>query len=62
MNEENMKHIGFPIEPELYYKIQSISEFYGRSLRKQMRFMVSRYVASFEKKYGNIEIEIDDDY
>lgn len=52
------KHLGLRVELELHRKLAYISEYEGRSMNRQIIYLVNRCIRKFEKENGKIEIEI----
>lgn len=41
---------------ELHDKFKSIAAYEGRSMSRQVIYLLNQYVQSFEKKYGPVEL------
>ncbi len=53
---KNLRHIGIRVTEETHYKLTYISQFHSRSLANLCVYVLERYIKTFEKKYGNIEL------
>ena len=56
MRNKNNKHLGIEIDPELHYKLHSISKYYGRSANGQILYLIRQEIKSFENAEGEIVI------
>ncbi len=52
----NIRHIHLDIEEEKFYKIHYVSEYFGRSLKGQLIYMINSYISKFEKNIGPIDM------
>ncbi len=59
MENKNTKirQIHFDIDEERFYKIHYVSEYYGRSLKRQLSYMINSYISKFEKNIGPIDMD-----
>jgi regulatory protein len=57
MRNINNKHIGLEIDKRLHFKFKYICEYDGRSINKELIFLIRRYVEEFENKHGVIKYE-----
>lgn len=55
------KHLGLVINPELHSKIKYISEFKERSINRQLLYLVKKCIFDFEKEYGVIKYNPDNE-
>ena len=53
MRNINNKHIGLEIDKRLHFKFKYICEYDGRSINKELIFLIRRY----ENKHGVIKYE-----
>ena len=56
MRNKKNKHIGIEIDPELHYKLNYISKYYGRSANGEILYLIRQEIKTFEKSEGEIEI------
>ena len=57
---KNYKHLGIRIDDELHHKLHYISKYEGRSANGQIKHLVYKCIAEFEKEFGKIEYDITD--
>ena len=55
MRNKNNKHLGIEIDPQLHYKLQYISKYYGRSINGEVLYLIRQEIKAFEKAEGQIE-------
>ncbi len=55
------KHLGLVINPELHSKIKYISDFESRSINGQLMYLMCQCVSDFEKEYGVIKYNPDNE-
>ena len=55
MRNKSNKHLGIEIDPSLHYKLRHIAQYEGRSINKQVLYLVRQCVQAFESKNGKIE-------
>lgn len=53
---------GLRIDDELYLKLKVIAKKKNRSFNKQAVYVLSQFVEQYEKKYGEIVVQVDDLY
>lgn len=53
---DKSKHLGLFIDPEMHYKLKYVADYDGRSISGEIMYLLKRYITSFEKKHGKIEI------
>lgn len=51
------KHIGLRIPGALHAKLKHVSKYEGRSMNKQILYLIRKNVQEFEDREGNIEID-----
>ena len=56
MRNKANKHLGIEIDPVLHYKIRHVADFEGRSINKQVLYLIRQSIQSFEKQHGKIEV------
>jgi len=49
------------MQPENFSKIKYVSEFNKRSIAMQIEFLIERCLSDFEKEYGEIIVEEEDE-
>lgn len=49
------KHLGLRITDEMHYKLKYISKYDQRSINAEVRNLILRLIAAFERKHGKIE-------
>ena len=54
-DKEKEKHLVLRIDPETHHKLQCLAEYEGRSINKEVLFLIRREIARFEKENGTIE-------
>lgn len=52
---EKDKHLGIRIDSDTHRKLKAVSEYEGRSINGEIRYLVRQVIADFEKKHGEIE-------
>lgn len=55
------KHLGLRIDEETHYKLKYISEYEGRSINKQVIYLVQKCIRDFEKENGAISMRDTDE-
>lgn len=58
--KDNLARYTFRVSPNLLNKLHYVAEADGRSVNKELEWLVRQYVEEFEKKHG--KIETDDPY
>lgn len=51
------KHLGIRVEEELHYKLSYIADYEGRSINRQIIYLINQCIRNFEKENGVIEKE-----
>lgn len=51
---KDRKHLSIRLDGELHDKFQYVAEYDGRSMSKQILYLVSSYVREFEREHGPI--------
>lgn len=54
MRNKANKHLGIEVEPELHHKLRYIAEFEGRSINRQVIYLIRQCIRQFEEKEGII--------
>ena len=52
-------HLSIRMDAELHDKFKSIAEFEGRSMSRQILYLIQKCVRDFEKEHGPIAVEED---
>lgn len=60
MNKDR-KYIQVITNSDTFNKVHYIANFYSRSIKGQMRWLINYSITKFEKNYGPIEIDSKDD-
>ena len=55
MRNKDNKHLGIEIDPALHYKLRYIATAEGRSINKQILYLIRQCVQSYESNNGSIE-------
>lgn len=50
-------HLSIRMDPELHDKFKSVSEFEGRSMSRQILYLIRKCVNDFEREHGPIQME-----
>ncbi len=53
-------HLSIRMDSELHDKFKSVSEFEGRSMSRQILYLIRKCVSDFEKENGPIPVEKED--
>ena len=61
MRNKNNKHLGIEIDPELHRKLKYISAYEGRSINRQILYLVRECVKRFESEVESIDDRSDVD-
>ena len=56
MNKENEKHFGLRVDAETLAKFRFACEYAGRSANSQIIQLMRKFIADYEKRYGEIEL------
>lgn len=54
MRNKTNKHLGIEIEPDLHRKLRYIAKFEGRSINREIIYLIQQCVKSFEAANGEI--------
>ena len=54
MRNKNNKHLGIEIDPILHYKLSYIAKYEGRSVNRQVLYLVRKCIREFEDEQGEI--------
>jgi len=49
------KHLGLRIDSKTHYKLQMIAQYEGRSINREVLFLIRKEIERFEKEHGIIE-------
>lgn len=61
MRNKNNKHLGLEIDPELHYKLKYISKYEGRSVNRQVIYLIHKYIKEFEQSEGDVPMPKDNE-
>ena len=53
---DRTKHIGIQITPELHEKLKAMSEFEGRSISGEIRYLIRQAILKYEEDLQELEI------
>ena len=53
---EKAKHLGIRINAELHGKLAYVAAYEGRSINRQVLYLVQKCVREFEKEHGAIDL------
>ncbi len=56
MKNQNLTHLSIRLQPEIHAKFKYVAAYEGRSMSKQILFLVNQCVRSFEREHGPIEL------
>lgn len=56
MKKQNLTHLSIRLQPEIRDKFKYISAYEGRSMSKQILFLVNQCIRNFEREHGPIEL------
>ncbi len=54
---EKRKHLSIRMDTELHDKLQYIAEYEGRSMSRQVLYLIITCIREFEKEHGPISLE-----
>ena len=54
---EKRKHLSIRMDAELHDKLQYIAEYEGRSMSRQVLYLITTCIREFEKEHGPISLE-----
>ena len=57
MRNNNNKHLGIEVDPELHYKLHYIAKYQGRSANGQILYLIRQCIKEFESAEGEIKVE-----
>ena len=49
------KHLGLRINSQMHSKLKYIAEYEGRSVNRQVLYLIRGYISEFEKQHGEIK-------
>ena len=50
------KHLGLRIDSDTHRKLQYLAEYEGRSINKEVLYLIRKELERFEKEHGTIEV------
>ena len=53
---EKRKHLSIRMDTELHDKLQYIAEYEGRSMSRQVLYLITTCIREFEKEHGPISV------
>ena len=57
MRNQDIKHIGLRVSPEVHKKLRYIAEYEGRTINGQAYYLILSCIRQFEKDHGPIDQE-----
>lgn len=60
MRNKNNKHLGIEIDPALHHKLRYIADYEGRSINRQVLYLIRQCIQSYEQDHGVIECPAED--
>jgi len=54
-DKEKDKHLGLRIDPKTHRKLQYLATYEGRSINKEVLYLIRKEIARFEAEQGTIE-------
>ena len=54
---EDKKHLSIRMDGELHNKLQFVAAYEGRSMSRQILYLINQCVRKFEKEHGPIDLE-----
>ena len=57
--EKKAKHLGLHVDPELHDKLKYLAAYEGRSINREVLYLIRREIEAFEKEHGKIELPED---
>ena len=54
--EQKPKHLGLHVDPELHSKLKYLAAYEGRSINREVLYLIRREIEAFEKEHGKIEL------
>ena len=54
---QKISHLGIKMDPELHDKFMVVSDYEGRSMSRQILYLMTAYVREFETAHGKITAE-----
>lgn len=55
IEKESEKHLGLRINTQMHSKLKYISDYEGRSVNRQVLYLIRNYISEFEKEHGEIK-------
>ena len=56
MNKQNEKHFGLRIDGDILAKFRYVCAYTGRSANSQIIQLILKFIASYEKEHGEIDL------
>lgn len=57
MRKDGERHMGFRVDGTLLAKFRHVCEYEGRSATAQLIRLMQNFVAQYERKFGEIQVE-----
>jgi hypothetical protein len=54
--EKKAKHLGLHVDPELHDKLKYLAAYEGRSINREVLYLIRREIEAFEREHGKIEL------
>ena len=54
---EKRTHLSFRMDGELHYNLQWVAAYEGRSMSRQILYLITACIREFEKEHGPIDLE-----
>lgn len=61
MRKDGDRHMGFRVDGTLLVKFRHVCEYEGRSATAQIIRLMQKFVAQYEKEFGEIRLEKEDE-
>ncbi|HIT01803.1 MAG TPA: hypothetical protein IAC21_03150 [Candidatus Enterenecus merdae] len=56
MANQDLTHLSIRLHPNIHDKFKYVAEYEGRSMSKQILYLVNQCIRSFEREHGPIEL------
>ena len=56
MKKQNLTHLSIRLQPEIHDKFKYVADYEGRSMSKQILFLINQCIRNFEREHGPIEL------
>ena len=60
MKHPDLTHLSIRLPVEIHDKLQYVAQYEGRSMSKQILYLVNQCIRNFERKHGPIELPEED--